>query len=73
MMIERSARTDAVGGKLSDKIFDELPQRRTAKFVHSSAPLDAGFLSEDLRRMVLLHGCLEGCGKTWFDGEKWLR
>ena len=72
MMIERLERTGAVGGELCGKISDELPQRRTAKVVHSSAPLDAGFLSEDLRRTVLLHVCLEGCGEMWFDDEMWL-
>ena len=73
MMIERSTRTRVVGNELPDEDSDELPRRGTTKFVHSSAPLDARFYSEDLRRTGLLHGYLEECGEVRFDGEVWLR
>ena len=73
MMIEWSMRIGAVGIKLPDEDSDELLQRGMIKFARSSAPLDARFYPEDLRRMALLHDGSEWCGVTWFDGERWLR
>ena len=73
MMIEWSTRTCAIGNELPDEDSDELLQRGTAKFTRSSAPLDASFYPEDLRRKALLHDGSEWCGETWFDGEEWLR
>ena len=72
MMIEWSAWTCVVRNELPDEDSDELLRRGTTKFARSSAPLDASFYPEDLRRMVLLHDGSEWCGVTWFDGERWL-
>ena len=73
MMIEWSARTGALGNELPNEDSDKLLRRETTKFTHSSAPLDASFYPEDLRRKALLHDGSEWCGEMWFDDEKWLR
>ena len=73
MTIERSKGTGVVGNELPDEDSDELLRRGTTKFTRSSAPLDASFYLEDLRRKALLHDGSKWCGETWFDDERWLR